>query len=88
MHPLYTFKGNGSGGSVSLKIFSNFVEYEHNNYFAIVPLGRIESVTYSKKDDDVYARVKIGDIEFGCDNKQEVYEAIRQAIAGFDGVRD
>lgn len=84
MNPLYTFKGNGSGGSVSLKIFPNFVEYEHSNYFAIVPLGHIASVTYSKKSDDVYARVKIGDIEFGCANKHEVYEAIRHAIAGFD----
>lgn len=82
MDALYSFAGNGTGGSVALKIYPTFVEYEHNNYFAIVPFSQIANVTYSKRTDAVYASVSIGDVDFGCDNKAEVYAAMMQAMSG------
>jgi hypothetical protein len=82
MEPLYTFAGNGSGGSVSLKIFPTFFEYEHNNYLVAVPLSKLENVSHSKSKDKVYSSVSLGNIDFGCDNKEEVYAALKQVLSG------
>ena len=86
MVALHEFPGNGTGGSVALRIHARHIEYEHKNYVVTVPLWKIASVSYSKDPNPAYASVSIGDITFGCHNKAEVYEALVKVIASSTGV--
>lgn len=81
MEPIKSFQGNGLAGSVELHIFPTFVEHIHKNYRISVPLDQIDSVQYSNRSDGPYSTVTFGGIEFGCENRHEVYIALLTAIA-------
>ena len=67
------FEGNGLGGSVGLLVERPRVEYEHRNYVVSRFAGGVDSVSFSRSEDAVYASVSLDDIDFGCANKDEVY---------------
>jgi hypothetical protein len=80
--PLRVFEGNGSGGSTELTVYPNFVEFEHNNYVVAIPKAKIGPVSYSKQQTSPYDAVAVTpDVDFHCDNPQEVYAYLRAYIA-------
>jgi len=80
--PLRVFAGSG-GGSVSLAVHPTYIEYEHKNYFVTIPLAKLGPLSYSKEAESPYNAVTLmTDVKFYAADPREVYEYLRDHLAG------
>ena len=75
--PLRVFPGRRAAGSIELRVFETFVEFEHQNFFVAMPIEKIVAIGYSRTSRAVTIAP---DIEFSSDDAATVYEYLRARV--------